>query len=120
HSSGSGGTGARTGAAAERRSTAGFAPSDVTYKSCGHGILDGKVNGCIHRHHRHAASVSLPLQLFPPSAPRSGCAHQSPTTSARSFSAPSNSPFSRVEDAAAVRVPDPLHEVDRVLAAVHD
>uniref|UniRef100_A0A0D3G061 Uncharacterized protein n=1 Tax=Oryza barthii TaxID=65489 RepID=A0A0D3G061_9ORYZ len=48
------------------------------------------------------------------------CAHQSPTTSARSFSAPSNSLFSRVEDAAAVRVPDPLHEVDRILAAVHD
>lgn len=66
-SSGSDGTGARTGAAAERHSSTGFAPSDVTYKSCGHGILDGKVNGCIHRHHRHAASVSLPLQLFPPS-----------------------------------------------------
>lgn len=60
-SSGSGGTGARTGAAAERRSSTGFAPSDVTYKSCGHGILDGKVNGCIHRHHRHVHPCLFPF-----------------------------------------------------------
>uniref|UniRef100_J3NEU9 Uncharacterized protein n=1 Tax=Oryza brachyantha TaxID=4533 RepID=J3NEU9_ORYBR len=56
---------------------------------------------------------------------RSGCVHQSPTTSTRSISAPSNLPFSRasVEDArrpAAVLVPDPLHEVDRVVATVRD